>query len=374
MRPRRVSPGTTDFLLILKKISANETLTGITTDEEASHLQDSLKRDDAVARLYLRYMNLDLALAAHASSSDLMREMLLLPSQGEAWRWASWFPWRLLTAVVAGIAFGILCTSMVFGFVSPSLGKVVTLLDDSFESGPAPLLTGVPIEPERWSGDYSEVVGEQLGVKPESGRKMLRFLRGDYEGKPNPEGSKIGDMYRLIDMRPYRKEFADGGAVLQFSAGFNAFAFPEKEKYRFKMSIHAFDAETATKGSWRVGNTLAADELAGAGAGRIKLDRNPATWQRMTGDLRLPGNTDFLLIHIAIEYPGNHRRRKLSPDTTSMRCDSRWHTGTCCLEAPKTFPSDETQNDTCHCPRHDSHKRRGTPARCGHCVRPGIQG
>ncbi len=280
-------------------------LDGLTTEEEAALLQESLIRFDAVARLYLRYMNLDVALEAHASSSASMKELLVSPDQGETRRWTHWLTWRQLTAAAAaaGIVVGTLCTSMVFAYVAPSMGRAVTLLQESFESGPTPLATGVPVEPGRWSGDYSEVVGADQRVKPESGNRMLRILRADYEGKPESEGSFVGDISRLIDVRPYRAEFADGGAVVQFSAGFNAFAFPDGETYECKLSVHAYDAETATNGSLRIGNTRIASELAGASTARIKLDRDPATWQRTTGDLRLPADADFLLIRIAIQHP-----------------------------------------------------------------------
>jgi len=53
--------------------------------------------------------------------------------------------------------------SMVFAYVAPSLGKVLTLLQDGLESGPGPEVAGLPIEPGKWSGDYTEVVGEQQG-------------------------------------------------------------------------------------------------------------------------------------------------------------------------------------------------------------------
>jgi hypothetical protein len=214
---------------------------------------------------------------------------------------------RSLVAAAAGLVVGLFCASVLFAYVASSLGKVLTLLDDSFESGPAPLVTGVPVEPGRWSGDYSEVVGEQQGVKPESGRKMLRFLRADYEGKTNTKGSHVADIYRLIDVRPYRQEFADGSAVVQLSAGFNAFEFPHGETYTGKMTLHAFDAETATNGSLRAASAWDDSCLGAAATGPTRLDRNPATWQWMTTDLRLPANTDFVMIHLMIPGgPGSH--------------------------------------------------------------------
>ncbi|MEO6750391.1 MAG: hypothetical protein ABIP85_01310, partial [Chthoniobacteraceae bacterium] len=44
------------------------------------------------------------------------------------------------------------------------------------------------------------------------------------------------------------------------------------------------------------------NELAVAKAGGMRLDRDPATWQRVTGDLRLPVNADFIMAHISIHH------------------------------------------------------------------------
>jgi len=221
----------------------------------------------------------------------------------------TWFQWRPLTAAAAGIVLGVFCTSAVFGYVAFSLGKVITLLQESFESGPAPLVTGAPIEAGRWSGNFTEVVGGQQGVSPESGTKMLRFLRADFEGKVKPEGSYISDVYRLIDLRPYRRDFADGGAVVQLSAAFNAFEFPAEEAFRCSVLLYALDAETAMNGSTRIGEKLLTDCLAMARNSHLKLDRDPATWQRLNAELRLPPNTDFIFIRIALAHANQAQRR-----------------------------------------------------------------
>jgi len=209
--------------------------------------------------------------------------------------------WRPLTAAAAGIVFGMLCTSVVFGYVMPQVGKAITLLQESFENGPAPLVTGVPMEPGQWSGDYTEVAAEQQGVKPESGKMMLRFLRADFEGKPSPDSSHLADMYQLFDLRASRQEIEDGGAVVEVSASFNAIPFPEDEKYGCAVSIFALDAETATNGGTRVGSTLMTDALAMTRSERGRLiDRDPSTWQRVTSDLRLPPGTDFVMVRLHI--------------------------------------------------------------------------
>lgn len=269
---------------------------GEASTEELAQLESCVCEDAAFRQAYVRYINVDVALSAVAKTVPMPATSMTTSRPHRN----VWLQWRPLTAAAAGMVVGLFCASVVFAYVAPSLGKAVTLLDDSFESGPAPLVTGVPVEPSRWSGDYTEIVGEQQGVKPENGKKMLRLLRGDYERKTNAEESHVADIYRLIDVRSHRQEFADGSAVVQLAAAFNAFEFPSGEIYSCRMTIHAFDAATVGNGILRKVSTWDENCLATASTGAVRLDRNPATWQRRTSDLRPPANTDFLLIHLMI--------------------------------------------------------------------------
>jgi hypothetical protein len=201
------------------------------------------------------------------------------------------------------------CTSVVFAHVRPSLGKVLTLLQEGFESRPAPEVTGLPREIGKWSGDFTEIVSEQQGVKPASGKKMLRFLRADYEGKVKPEGSYFSDVYRLVDVRAYRREFGDGGAVAQLSAVFDAFAFPSGESFDCSVSLHALDAETALALRENPNANITRESLAMACSNRARLDRDPKTWQPVSAELRLPAHTDFLLLHLAVAHSTASQRR-----------------------------------------------------------------
>ncbi len=257
-------------------------------------------------------LGLSVATPAETRADDLASRVLHLV-QNEPRKPANvrWFAWRPLTAAAAGLSIGLFSASVVFGYVMPrSVEKVMSLLQESFESGLAPLVVGVPMGLGMWSGDFTEVVGAQQGVKPESGKKMLRFLRADFDGKVKPEGSYISDVYQLIDLRPYRREFADGGAVVQLSAAFNAFAFPAQEAFGCSVSLHALDAETAMNGSTRFGGTLLTDCLAMVCNSRMKVDRDPATWQRLNAELRLPPNADFILIRIGLEHSNKAQRRE----------------------------------------------------------------
>ena len=264
-------------------------LDGVASLEETQELESLIVKDASVRQDFLRYTHLDSALAGVRRSQP----SVVAP------RRSVWLSWRPLTAAAAGIVLGMFCTSVLFAYVAPSLGKLVTVLQESFESGPVPLVTGVPIEAGQWSGDYSEVVGEQQGVKSATGKRMLRFLSADYEGKPNP-GGYSADLFRLIDVRSYRHEFSDGGAVVQLSAVFNAVALSADEKDECDVCIYALDADMATNGSMRTENKLFTGSLAMARSGGKMLDRDATTWQRMACELRLPTNTDFLMIRLGI--------------------------------------------------------------------------
>ena len=285
-------------------------LDGSATAEEMQTLEALILRDPAMRREFLRYAHLDAALAGNLRPTMIegVLRSARQTAQASVKPRSRWFQWRPLMAAAAGIVFGILCTSVVFAYVAPSLGKVITLLQESFEAGPAPMVMGVPVEAGRWSGDYSEVVGEQQGVKPASGKKMLRFLRADYEGKSNADGY-VADLYQLVDLRPYQHDFADGGAVLQFSAGFNAFEFPASEAYGCLMSMHALDAETVSNGAMSDRQILNAEALAMTSSNRLMLDRNPATWQRQTAELRVPPSTEYLLIHVGVTHATKPQQR-----------------------------------------------------------------
>lgn len=90
--------------------------------------------------------------------------MLVALNQGETRRRTRWHAWRPLIAAAAGIVVGIFCPSVMFAYVAASLGKWTTfVLQESLDAKPAPLETGVPNGPGRWSGDYSQVVGREQG-------------------------------------------------------------------------------------------------------------------------------------------------------------------------------------------------------------------
>jgi hypothetical protein len=206
-----------------------------------------------------------------------------------------WLAWRPLTAVAAGILFGLFGASMVFGVGGRWTEKVTSLFRESFETGPAPSVTGVPQQLNQWSGDFSELVGEQQGVKPAHGTKMIRMLRADFEGKSVTKLSTYGDLMKIVDVRPFTRETNGGEIVLSASALFNAANFPEAERYVGMVTLYAVDEMGYTE------KNLLKESLAHSCSGpRPTLDRNPATWESLTARLQLPAGTQFVVVKVSV--------------------------------------------------------------------------
>ena len=222
-----------------------------------------------------------------------------------------WTSWRPLTAAAAGLVIGLFSASMVFGFGVRSLEKVVSLLQESFESGPAPLVTGVPPEPNVWSGDYSEIVLESEGVKPEDGWKMARLLRSDYEGRTEQGRSQQGDLMRVIDVRPYLGQSKSADVVMTLSAHFNAVPFPAAEHYQGLVMIYALDADKELPGTteWDIEKNALAQCI-----GKCDVDREPATWQAASTRLLLPAGTAFVMLKASMaRKPGESEKLSSLP-------------------------------------------------------------
>ena len=131
---------------------------------------------------------------------------------------------------------------------------------------------------------------------------MLRFLRGDYSGRPIPD-SFSSDVFRLVDVRPYRTEFAAGSAVVQLTALFNTAAEQANDPAYCALTIFALDAKSAQDPDL----VLSRDSLAYSRSSRVWLDDDLGSWQRVSNELRIPPETDFLMIRIGISYDPHHK-------------------------------------------------------------------
>jgi len=269
-----------------------------TQDTSARSELNMLLRDIPEARpIMARLMVDEQALISRLREDSIVELLEPAPTHKTAPRMrARWFAWRPLTAMTAGVVFGLFGASVLLGFGPGGRRqeKVVTLLQESFESGPAPLVTGVPQQLNQWSGDFSELVGEQQGVKPAHGTKMARVLRSDFEGKISSKRNFQGDLMRVVDVRAFSREINGGEVVMSASALFNASPFPETERYDGVVTLYALGELGSTE------KTLLEDSLAHSYGLRPSLDRDPGSWEQATSRLQLPAGTEYVIVKVSV--------------------------------------------------------------------------
>ncbi len=284
-----------------------------TLDEANFARFQSLLRDSAEARHTLRSLSTVEAKLTQLAAIHPETVRLLSETARQSGPSFCWFAWRPLTAAAAGIVFGMLCTSVVFGFGARSVEKVISLLQESFESGPAPLVTGIPQDVNLWSGDYLEVVEKYEGLKPAHGTKMIRMLRSDFEGKASSMPNRQGDLSRVIDVRPFLREANGGEVVMTLSALFNAAPFPEAERYDGVVTLYALGEPGSTE------ENLMEDALAISNGSRNSMDRDPSTWESATSRLLLPTGTEFVMLKVSFRrWPKGSESQSSLPDLVTF--------------------------------------------------------
>ncbi len=212
-------------------------LSGAATREEVEALEALILQDASVRREFLRYAHLDAALAGNhrpqlsqgvvggtsRSARNIVKESL---------RWLSWRP---LTAAAAGIVFGMLCTSVVFGYVARKHDVVQTLLVEGFEDAAMILGRGVPTSVGVWSGDLLAPVEAKDGVKPAGGRRMLALQPQD--------GRTQSSAYRFLDLTSL--PLASAGQSRQIEVMVRFYGGEPGVKSRLRLRLTAFAEEAA---------------------------------------------------------------------------------------------------------------------------------
>ena len=266
-----------------------------TRDTSARAELNTLLRENADARSTMARLMVDeQALISRLRDDSIVALLEPAPKAETPLRTSTrWFAWRPLTAAAAGLVIGLFSASMVFGFGARSVEKVISLLQESFEGGPAPLVKGIPQDVNLWSGDYSEVVERYEGVKPKDGTKMVRMLRSDFEGKASSMPNRQGDLSRIIDVRSFMRDANGGEFVMTLSALFNAAPFPDSQRYDGVVALYALGELGSTEES------LMEDALAISNGSCNSMDRDPATWQTASTRLLLPTGTKFVMLKVS---------------------------------------------------------------------------
>lgn len=266
---------------------------GTITPEEHGELQEALRNNPSARQLWFLHQDIEAGLQDLFQSNPDIRDIPIespkIPVRPPAW--------RPLTAAAAGLILGLLSASVVLGLGVRPADLVVSLLRESFEHGPEPGVTGVPVQPDRWSGDFCEVTCEQQKIRPAEGLNMVRLLRSDYAGRSISRPSRQGDLMRVVDVRHFMHQTEGRDVVLSLSALFNTAAYASAERYDAMVTVYALgpgiDLHTATEDSVK-------EEALAFSIGECRsLDRDAGTWQAASTQLLLPESTTSVLLKVS---------------------------------------------------------------------------
>jgi hypothetical protein len=248
-------------------------LEGVASLEETQELESLIVTDAGVRQEFLRYTHLDSALAGVRRSQP----SVVAPSR------SVWLSWRPLTAAAAGIVFGMLCTSVVFGFVTQRTTLVekvpLAVFDPGFENLAPPLYDGLPNRVGQWGVDSAKLVPAENGVQPLEGQHMLRLEPIPHEKQVKNHTSRV---YQLLDLRAQPLESLVGDFEVQVTASF--FATRQDFNSRYLIRVIALDEppETATKEFW---SKTERDDVVSVSQ---RYDRMPGDGGWQTCSLRIP--------------------------------------------------------------------------------------
>ena len=203
-------------------------------DESARVTLNELLRNDPAARAAMARLLVDEQVLIHRLRDDGIVSLLdPAPSvvRAKAVHSPHRYHWRPLTAAAAGIVFGMLCTSVVYGFVAqrvPGVKKVpLAAFDPGLESA-APLDDGLPDEVGRWGVDSAAVVPTENGIQPQEGKHMLRLEPIPREKNVKNHTSRV---YQVLDLRSGPTGELESGAEVEVTASFFATASATGSRY-----------------------------------------------------------------------------------------------------------------------------------------------
>jgi hypothetical protein len=231
---------------------------------------------------FLRYTHLESALAGVRRSQ---------PSVA-APRRSVWLSWRPLTAAAAGIVFGMLCTSVVFGFVNQQAAvKKVPLLafDAGLEDVTQTLKDGLPDRVGQWGMDEASIVVAEENVLPLQGERMLRL-----EPIPpqKPVKNHTSRVYQMLDLRSQPVAMMNGEVEAEVTASFCATNSDLSSRYLIRAIALDEAPETATKNFW------SKVESDGVVSESQRFDTLPGKsgWHTFSMKLRLPPGSQTLVL------------------------------------------------------------------------------
>jgi hypothetical protein len=262
-----------------------------TQDASARTALNELLRTDTSARAAMARLMVDeQALMTRLRDDSIVSLLESKPSgvQPGMTRTQRWYAWRPLTAAAAGIVFGMLCTSVVFGYVAQRMGVQKTPLsvfNSSFEEDKHMLEDGLPGQIGQWGVDAAQIVAAEASVTPFKGEHMMRLEAIPREKLVKNHTSRV---YQLIDLRSLPS--IQGETEVEVAASFCGTQSNVSSRYLIRAIVLDEPPELVAKNFWPKA------ESDGAVSESQRFDTVPGDsgWHTYSMKLRLPPGSQTL--------------------------------------------------------------------------------
>lgn len=198
-------------------------LDGEASDEELAQLEELLRKDPEFRKDYLRYLNVDSALAGMPKTKEQpdasSKRLVVFP------RWR-----RFTTAAAAGLVLGLFCASIAWAIVAPrkTVPIVIPILTESFEGASTPIIDGFPSRIGEWGGDRAQIVGSTSRRLPLDGHSVLSL--------ESSTDSNLGFLQQIVDVSPLPLAREGEMRVVEVIASFLADQPGELERYTLRVA------------------------------------------------------------------------------------------------------------------------------------------
>ncbi len=290
---------------------------GDATPEDFSQLESQLSDDEAFRRDYVRYVNVDVALATSAAGPEagFMPDGEAIPLEGDGQNFvaghaldgfvsqrsdreairgnlaatvAAWMR-RPLAAAAAGLVIGLLSASMVFAYVVPRpVVKPITLLHDSFEDISWNGSAGFPANAGEWSGDPAVVSGAEGEAHPVHGTRML---------KTGPATNDLFNrLFYAVDLR--QNPLPAGVRQVRLGASFRPVSTANRSRYLLRAAVFSQRLDEIEP-RWMTDQWSELDERALARAARaFPLLPGSDGWQTVSITVDVPPGASVLIVSL----------------------------------------------------------------------------